>query len=116
MHEMAITVDIVDAAIKYAEQNNATAVTDVHLRIGEIHDVVADLMQGAFRFLARDTIAKDAVLHITKVELRARCSECNLVFPANLWDKSTLKCPDCGQERLTVYSGKEFMIERIEII
>jgi hydrogenase nickel incorporation protein HypA/HybF len=115
MHEMAITGEIVDAVVEHAKQNNADKVVKVNLRIGELRDIVDDLMQGAFHFLARGTIAEDAKLNITKVPLRAQCQECHLVFPAKLRQPETLVCPDCRSRNLSVYNGREFLIEDIEV-
>lgn len=116
MHEMSICGPLVDTVVKYAEQNGARKVVRVHLRIGELRDIVDDLMQGCFRYLARDTIASQAELVLEKVPLRAQCQACNLVFPANIWKRETLVCPDCGGTKLRIYSGKEFLIQGIEIV
>lgn len=116
MHEMAITGDIVDAVVKHAEANGVERVVSVSLRIGELRDVVDELMQGAFRHLARGTVAQDAELRITKVPLRAQCRECNLVFPANIRRPETLVCPDCGSRKLGIRTGREFLIEGIEVV
>lgn len=116
MHEMAITGDILDVVLDYAAKNDAAEVVRVDLRIGELHDIVDDLMEGAFRHLARGTIAKSAHLAIAKVPLRAQCGECHLVFPADIRKPETLCCPDCGCTHLSIFSGKEFLIERIEIL
>lgn len=115
MHEMAITGSIVDTVVRYATENSADRVVSVHLRIGELRDIVDSLMEGCFRFLARGTVADQARLRIDKVPLRAQCTACHLVFPADIHDTATLVCPDCGGTQLTIYSGKEFMIQDIEI-
>lgn len=115
MHEMAITTNVVDAVVKYAQENNASEVLEVKLVVGELHDIVDSLMQGAFRFLARGTVAEHATLTIQKVPLRARCNECNVVFPAQIRKPETLVCPDCGNTKLSIHNGKEFLIESIKI-
>lgn len=116
MHEMAITSNIVDIVLDYARENDALRVEQVSLRIGALRDVVDDLMQGCFRHLARGTVAEGARLTITRVPLRARCSECHLVFPADVHNAATLTCPDCGSRDLRIHSGKEFLIEDIEAV
>lgn len=115
MHEMAITTNIVDAVVRYAADNDAVRVAEVRLMIGELRDVVDSLMEGAFRHLARGTVAADASLVIRKVPLRARCWACNLVFPADVHRPETLVCPDCGGRELSIHNGKEFLIESIAI-
>lgn len=116
MHEMAITTNIVDLVLQYASDNQAQRVESVTLRIGALRDVVDDLMEGCFQHLARGTVAEHASLKIRKVPLRARCNVCNLVFPADVHDSSSLICPDCASRYLKVHSGSEFLIESIEIV
>lgn len=115
MHEMAITSNIVDVVVKYAENNDAEEVVSVNLVIGELRDIVDELMESCFRYLARGTVAENATVSITKVPLKARCKECHVVFPADLHKPETLVCPDCGSKDLSIFTGKEFLIEGIEI-
>lgn len=116
MHEMSITSNIVDTVIRYARDNDAQRVESVTLRIGELRDVVDDLMEGCFRHLARGTVAEHAHLSVERVPLRARCVDCHLVFPADLHDPAALACPDCASRNLRIHTGKEFLIEDIAIV
>lgn len=116
MHEMSILSNVMDIVLRYAEENDAKEVRSVSLVVGELRDVVDELMESCFRFLARGTIASNAKLNMTKVPLKAQCSECLLVFPADIKDPQTLICPDCGGKKLRIHSGKEFFIQSIEIV
>ena len=87
MHEMSILSNVMDVALKYAKENNAREVVSVTL--------------------CRNTIVKDATLHMEKVPLKAQRNQCRLVFPADIKRPETLVCPDCG--------SKEFLIKSIEI-
>lgn len=115
MHEMAIMGDVVDVVLDYAKQSGANEVTSVHLVVGTLRDVVDDLMERCFQFLARGTIAGNATLKMTKVPLRLLCKDCDTVFPADMHLPDTLVCPRCGSHNLDVNTGREFMIENIEI-
>lgn len=115
MHEMAIVTSIVDTVVDYATRANATQVTGITLVIGELHDVVDDLMESCFRYLARGTIAEGAALTLEKVPMRAQCTECALVYPADLRQRETLVCPDCGSEEFRIFNGNEFIIKNIEV-
>lgn len=107
MHEMSILSNVMDVALKYAKENNAREVVSVTLVVDELRDVVDELMESCFRFLCRNTIVKDAALHMEKVPLKAQRNQCRLVFPADIKRPETLVCPDCG--------SKEFLIKSIEI-
>ena len=89
MHEMSILSNVMDVVLKNAKENNAREVVSVTLVIGELRDVVDELMESCFQFLCRNTIVKDAALHTEKVPLKAQCNQCRLVFPADIiWARS----------------------------
>ncbi len=115
MHEMSILSNVMDVVLKYAEDADAREVKSVTLVVGELRDVVDELMESCFRFLARDTIAAHATLIMEKVPLKAQCENCRLVFPADIKRPESLVCPDCGSKQLRIYSGKEFLIKSIEV-
>ncbi len=116
MHEMAILSNVMDVVLKHAQENNAAKVLEVNLVVGELRDVVDELMESCFQFLARDTIAAEAKLSMEKVPLRAQCQDCMLVFKADVHDPASLVCPDCSSTKLGIYTGKEFYIKNIEIV
>ena len=115
MHEMSLVGDVVAVALRYAAENNAQRVCSVCLRIGDMRDVVDELLQSCFSYLAQDTIAQDATLEVVKVPFKARCCDCGLVFPAELRKPNSLICPDCASNKLSIFQGTEFMIDSIEV-
>ena len=116
MHEMGLVRDVVDVVLKTAESADARQVTRVCLTIGYGRDMIEDLMQGLFRYLARGTIAEGAVLEITRIPVTVRCNGCGTVFPINLHLESTWTCPCCGDRlNYVVQTGMEFMIDGIEV-
>ena len=89
MHEISILSNVMDVVLKYAKESNAREVVSVTLVVGELRDVVDELMKSCFQFLCRNIIAKDAALHMEKVPLKAQCNQCRLVFPADIiWARS----------------------------
>ena len=116
MHEMSIVGNVVKAVSMYAEEEGVERVTGVTLTVGALHDVVDDLMDRAFRFLARGTIAEGAYLHMNKLPLKVRCRHCHAAYEANLRVRETLVCPDCGKQEVDVVQGREFLIENIEVV
>lgn len=116
MHEMSILSNVMDIVVKYAEENGANQVTSVTLVVGELRDVVDELMESCFQFLARGTIAEHATLIMEKVPLKAQCDDCRLVFLADIKRPETLTCPDCGSTNLHIHSGKEFLVKSIDVV
>lgn len=116
MHEMSIVGNVVKAVVMYAEKEGVERVTGVTLTVGALHDVVDDLMERAFRFLARDTVAEGAYLHMNKLPLKVRCRHCHAVYEASVRNRDSLTCADCGQHEVDVVQGREFMIDNIEVV
>lgn len=115
MHEMALTRGIVDTAVDYARRSDAQRVRAIFLRIGFARDIVDELLQSCFSYYARNTIARDASLIIQRVPVTARCNACGCVFPLNLDDDTTWRCPVCGTRDYRAQSGTEFVIDSIAV-
>ena len=116
MHEMSIVGNVVDAVVMYAKEEGVERVTGVTLTIGALHDVVDELMERAFRFLARGTAADGAYLKLNKLPLKVRCRQCHAVYGANLRVRESVVCPDCGERDVDIVQGREFMIDNIEVV
>jgi hydrogenase nickel incorporation protein HypA/HybF len=115
MHEMALVTKIVDVVVEHAEANDVQKVLAVELVIGELHDIVDNLMESCFQYIARGTVAEGACIKVVRVPVRLQCKECLLVYPANLRDSSTVACPDCTAKNYSLCAGNEFLINNIEV-
>lgn len=116
MHEMSLMDDVVSVAQRYAKESGADRVERVTIVVGEMRDIVDELVDGCFEFLSRGTLVEGAELVMKKVPLKARCGDCNLVFPVRLDLNDLPVCPDCGGRSLSLHSGSEFFIESIEVV
>ena len=116
MHEMSIVGNVVKAVEMYAKEEGVDRVTGVTLTVGALHDVVDDLMEKAFRFLARGTIAEGAYLQLNKLPLRVRCRQCHNAYEANIRVRESLTCSECGGHDVDIVQGREFLIENIEVV
>ena len=95
MHEMALVRSLVEVVLDYAKKENATAVREIYLSIGESRDVVEEYMDGLFKFLARGTVAEHADLIMVRIPYTVRCNQCGQIFRLNVFDESTWVCPAC---------------------
>ncbi|NCB24229.1 MAG: hydrogenase maturation nickel metallochaperone HypA [Bacteroidia bacterium] len=116
MHEMALTRNVVDIVVKEAEAAGATEVRTVSLTIGYVRDIVEDLFERCFAYMARGTVAEHAKLVITRVPLTVRCQKCTHVYHINVRDESTWGCPVCGGRDYKLNSGMEFFVNDIAIV
>ncbi len=117
MHELSVTKNVLQLVIRYAEANKVNRVVGVQLEIGEMRDIVEDLMQKCFLYLARGTIAQGAVLKINVIPLTCICHTCNEVFPVDSHKGfENLSCPKCRGFNLVPYTGQEFFVKAIDVI
>ena len=116
MHEMAMTRDVVDLVVERAEAEGATAVRTVSLTIGYARDIVEDLFERCFAWMARGTVAERAELAITRVPFTVRCRECGHVYHLDVRERGTWPCPGCGACDYELNSGMEFLVDGIEIV
>lgn len=58
MHETGVCRDIVETVEMSALRGHAKRVVEVRLKLGEVHDVVPEILSGAFEWMARGTVAE----------------------------------------------------------
>jgi hydrogenase nickel incorporation protein HypA/HybF len=110
MHELAITENIRDIALKHAKGQR---VTDVYLVIGQLSSIIDDSVQFYWDIISQSTSAEGARLHFHRIPAEFQCRECEYRFPLS---KDEYSCPKCGSMRVMVVAGEEFYIESIEVI
>ena len=115
MHEMALCTEVVDNVLAVAQEADAVSVDRVDMVIGEMRDIVIDLFDGFFHFLARDTIAENATVSYTTVPLMVRCRLCGTTFRLDLHGEGEVLCPKCQGHDYEMVSGNEFLIESIDV-
>lgn len=116
MHEMSLVKPVLEMVLNSCEGQGVRAVHAIHLTIGEMHDVVNELVPGLFRYLARGTIAQDAEVTIKTIPMTVQCNDCGNIFRIDIHDDATWHCPQCGaHQHYHLYSGREFRIDSIEV-
>lgn len=112
MHELAVCQALIEQVRDVARQSGSSAVTDIHVGIGPLSGVEADLLVDAFPIATAGTVAVGAALHVRKTPVRVRCSACSAETEAAV---SRLICGDCGDWRTELVSGDELILERVEL-
>lgn len=115
MHEMSLVRNILALVKEEAEAAHAAKITAVHLVVGEGRDIVEDLVQSMFRFLARGSVAEDAAVILHYVPYKVRCNQCQTEFHLEIMRPEKWACPNChAYKDYALVSGREFYISRIE--
>ncbi len=112
MHELGVTESIAAICLKHAQRNNARRIIKVNVKLGELAGIVDHYVSFYWDMVTRDTIAQGAELNFIKVPVVAYCKECEERFAVEEFD---LTCPRCGRADTELVSGREFMVESIEI-
>ena len=109
MHELSVSSAIVDTAVRHAAGRRVLA---VHVRLGQLRQVVPDSLAFWFEFVARETVCAGARLEQELVPARLRCAPC-----AAEWviDAPAFRCPTCGGADVAVVCGEELEVESIEV-
>ena len=112
MHELALTQSILDIALRYAQKANATKIVSIQLILGDLTSVVDDSVQFYWDIIARDTIAKGAILQFERIQIEMVCQDCSTTFhPTN----ETFTCPNCESSRVKTTRGEELRVESIDV-
>ena len=112
MHEVSICESILDILKDEAIKNEASKVTAVRLKIGELSGVVEDALRFAFEVVAKGSIAEGASLVIEEVPLTARCKSCGKEFHIVGY---AFSCKHCESPEIEVISGREMQIEDMDL-
>lgn len=114
MHEMALCRDVVDIVIEEATATGATKVKAVYLTVGYVRDIVEDIFEDMFAWMARGTVAEGAELVLARVPLTVKCKSCGRVYHIDVHDSETWPCT-CGVRDYTLETGMEFYINGLDI-
>ena len=112
MHEFSIAARLVQLVEEHARKAGARRVVSVKVLAGRLTGVVPRLLKEAFEFCSEGTLAEGADLVIEEPPLRCRCKGCGAEYePEGL----SLRCPQCGAGNFEILSGRELLLERVEV-
>jgi len=114
MHELSITEQIADIAIRHGEKNAAEKITDLYLVIGELSTVIDESVQFYWDLITEDTICAGAKLHFQRIPAKFLCQDCGKEY--QMVDGALAPCPCCQSAKLEIRQGKDFHIDSINII
>jgi len=114
MHELTITEQIADIAIRHGEENAAEKITDLYLVIGELSTVIDDSVKFYWDLITEDTICAGAKLHFQRIPALFHCLECGEEY--QLVDGDLAPCPHCQSSKMEILQGKQFHLDSINIV
>lgn len=111
MHELAVTEQIKEIALRHAEAAGAERITDLYLVIGDLSSIVDDSVQFYWDFVSEGTAAAGARLHFRRIPAEMVCQACEHHYSPS----DALLCPRCDSGRVRVAAGDEFYLEAIDV-
>ncbi|MDP8209809.1 MAG: hydrogenase maturation nickel metallochaperone HypA [Candidatus Stygibacter australis] len=112
MHEASLITSLLKIAHRVKIQNELDTISKVTIVVGDMHQVISDVMQNCFDLLKDDFQGFDnAQLIIKHTPLKIRCKECQKIITLNQTD---FHCPHCHSTSTEIVSGQELFIETLE--
>lgn len=113
MHELPVTQSLVEQVRAEAERLGvAGRVAAVHLRLGALTTFVPAAMTFYFEALTKDTELEGVELSIEEVPVAGKCGRCGETLAL---EAPPFLCAVCGSPDLEIVSGRELVIESLEV-
>jgi hydrogenase nickel incorporation protein HypA/HybF len=112
MHELPITENILEIAVRHGQQAGAVRITELHLVIGQLSSIVDDSIQFYWDIVSRGTICEGAILQFERISAQFLCLDCGNTYG---YEHQLSACPACDSVRVKVIAGEEFQLKSIEI-
>ncbi len=109
MHELSVTQNILDIALKNA---GSRKVKQINLVIGQYSSMVDDSVQFYWDLISKNTQAEEAILNFERIRGEMTCQICRHVFYPN---DQAFECPVCGSPSVRISKGEEFRVESIDV-
>jgi hydrogenase nickel incorporation protein HypA/HybF len=113
MHELPISQNILDIALRHASQAGATKIVTIHITIGQLSSVVDDSVAFYWEMIAQGTPAENARLEFKRIPARLRCLDCQHEYT---YDGDDFTCPACKSSQVQVIAGREFYVESLDVV
>lgn len=107
MHEFSLVAALMEQIELVAEDHQFSQVTQVHVQIGALRQVVPEMMQTAYKATSENTIAEGSTLALTETQIVAECLDCGEKFAPTIHD---FQCPACASTRVKILEGQDFTL------
>jgi len=120
VHEFSIATSLVESLLEIANNQTATKVLSVHLKVGKLRLISLDQLRFSYRILSKDTLLENSRLEIEETPAVKRCPNCAYHSEFETEDTffhftiPTLKCPHCGTN-LEIDGGDECVITKVRM-
>jgi hydrogenase nickel incorporation protein HypA/HybF len=118
MHELSIAENLLSVTLRYANDNHAVRVSDLHVIIGDLASVEA--LTFHWENISRGTIAEGAQLQFELIPTTLYCLTCGQRYACQLDGHGPhshdYECAICHSKSVEITGGETFRLDAIEII
>jgi hydrogenase nickel incorporation protein HypA/HybF len=112
MHELSIAMSIVEIAEEYAAKEQARAVLEMDIEVGELSGVVISALEFAMEEAVAGTLCEEAKWKITLIPGEVQCRTCGYKFPSS---SLFVECPHCKQAGVNLLRGDEMRLRSLVV-
>jgi hydrogenase nickel incorporation protein HypA/HybF len=113
MHEASIAQSLIDAVQASINDGKLSGkVKTIYLKVGKLTAVVPDYLTFMFSVLAEGGPLQGVKVQVQDVAVRGACSACGW---EDVIDEPKFLCPRCDSGELQILSGRELLIEAVEV-
>ncbi len=112
MHELGIAQELLNVALDFAKQNNATQITLFSIETSQSADESQAALRQHLETLTRGTIAEGAQFEIIRAPEQFHCLKCGNEYAPDYLGEA---CPKCGSARVLPIPRAEFKLASIDI-
>ncbi|KGF71845.1 hydrogenase nickel incorporation protein HypA [Neosynechococcus sphagnicola sy1] len=112
MHELGLLENTLELALGYAQQQGASQIHRLTLRVGQLSGVMPEALRFAFDVVVQGTIAANAELEIETIPAICYCPTCQQDFQPPDW---IYECPDCHQLCTQLLQGRDLELVSLEV-
>jgi hydrogenase nickel incorporation protein HypA/HybF len=111
MHELALTEDILAAALAAAQQARARAIRQLHLILSSASHIEPETVRTHFALISRGTAAEGAELVFRTRAVEQVCRQCGVRFVV----RDDHACPACGTPAMLEHQDAELVLDSIDV-
>jgi hydrogenase nickel incorporation protein HypA/HybF len=113
MHELAISLALIDEAERVARAHGAQRIAHLRVLIGPLSGVDGELLARSYALARAGTLTAEATLEWSAAPISVCCEECGATSEVNV---QRLLCRACGSWHTQLLSGTELTLQSVELI
>jgi hydrogenase nickel incorporation protein HypA/HybF len=113
MHELAVSLALIDEAERVARAHGAQRVAHLRVLVGPLSGVDGEQLARAYVVARAGTLTAEATLEWEPMPVCVDCEQCGASSEVTM---QRLLCAACGSWRTRVTSGTELTLQSVELI